>query len=143
MKDFITLIRRFVPPYKKQVVLNIFFNVLSAFLNVFSFMFIIPILQILFKIEINNYEYIPFDTSSIGAMFDFGVIKNNFYWYMTDIMDKHSAGTALLTLGLFFVLMTLLKTLTVYLSGYFIVSVRTGVVRDIRKQINDKILSLH
>ncbi len=142
MKDFITLIRRFVPPYKKQVVLNIFFNVLSAFLNVFSFMFIIPILQILFKIEINNYEYIPFDTSSIGAMFDFGVIKNNFYWYMTDIMDKHSAGTALLTLGLFFVLMTLLKTLTVYLSGYFIVSVRTGVVRDIRKQINDKILSL-
>ncbi len=76
-------------------------------------------------------------------MFNFGVIKNNFYWYITDLMDKYSASTALLVLGLFFVTMTLFKTLTVYLSGHFIVSVRTGgVVRDIRKQINDKILSL-
>ncbi|NDV78558.1 ABC transporter ATP-binding protein [Dysgonomonas sp. 511] len=142
MKDFIVLIKRFVPPYKKQVVLNVFFNILSAILNVFSFMFIIPILQILFKIEINNYQYMPIDTSSLSKMLDFGVLKNNFYWYITDLTDKYSASTALLVLGLFFVSMTILKTLTVYLSGHFIVSVRTGVVRDIRKQINDKILSL-
>ncbi|MDR2956176.1 MAG: ABC transporter ATP-binding protein/permease [Prevotella sp.] len=142
MKDFITLIKRFIPPYKKQVGLNIFFNILSAFLNVFSFMFIIPILEILFKMEKKEYEYIPIDTSSLSAMFDFGVIKNNFYWYMTDIMDKYPGGTVLLILGLFLVFMTLLKTVTVYLSGYFIVAVRTGVVRDIRKQINDKVLSL-
>jgi len=142
MKDFITLIRRFIPPYKKEVSWSFIFNILSAFFNVFSFMFIIPILQILFKTDIEQYEYIPVDTSSFVTMFDFSVLKNNFYWYMTDIMDKHPGGTVLLLLGLFLVTMTILKTLTVYLASYFIVAVRTGVVRDIRKQINDKILSL-
>ncbi|MDR1881715.1 MAG: ABC transporter ATP-binding protein/permease [Prevotella sp.] len=142
MKDFISLIRRFVPPYKKQVGLNIFFNILSAFLNVFSFLFIIPILQILFKTDIQKYEYIPVNTNDITSLVDFGTIKNNFYWYTSNMMDTHSGGTVLLVLGLFLVIMTLLKTLTLYLSGFFIVSVRTGVVRDIRKQINDKVLSL-
>ncbi|WP_108822677.1 ABC transporter ATP-binding protein [Dysgonomonas sp. Marseille-P4361] len=142
MKDFITLIRRFVPPYKKEVLLNIFFNILSAFLNVFSFMFIIPILEVLFKTDIKEYEYIPIDTSSLASIFDFNILKNNFYWYMTDIMDKYPGGTVLLVLGLFLVVMTIFKTIAVYLASYYIVSVRTGVVRDIRKQINDKILSL-
>lgn len=142
MKDFITLIRRFVPPYKKEVFLNIFFNILSAFLNVFSFMFIIPILEVLFKTDIKEYEYIPVDTSSLASIFDFNILKNNFYWYMTDIMDKYPGGTVLLVLGLFLVVMTIFKTIAVYLASYYIVSVRTGVVRDIRKQINDKILSL-
>lgn len=142
MKDFITLIRRFVPPYKKEVSLSFIFNILSAFLNVFSFMFIIPILEILFKTDIKTYEYQSIDTSSLATMMDFGVLKNNFYWYMTDMMDKYPGGTVLLMLGLFLVSMTILKTVTVYLASYFIVAVRTGVVRDIRKQINDKILSL-
>lgn len=142
MRDFIALIKRFVPPYKKQVILNIIFNILSAILNVFSFALIVPILQILFKVNNKVYEYIPVDTSSINNIFDFKVLENNFYWYLTDIMETHSGGLVLLVLGLILVVMTGLKTLTTYLSGYFIVAVRTGVVRDIRKQINDKILSL-
>ncbi|MDR0825261.1 MAG: ABC transporter ATP-binding protein, partial [Prevotella sp.] len=142
MKDFITLIKRFVPPYKRQVVLNIIFNILSAFLNVFSFALIIPILEVLFKINEKVYTYQPIDTSSMASMFDAKVLINNFYWYMTDITEKHSGGTVLLVLGLFLVGMTILKTLTTYLSSVYIVSIRTGVVRDIRKRINDKIVSL-
>lgn len=142
MKDFITLIKRFVPPYKKQVFLNIFFNIISAILNVFSFALIVPILRILFKVTDAVYEYIPVDTSSLKAMFDMKVLENNFYWYLTKIMETYSGGVVLLVLGLGLVIMTVLKTGTTYLSGYYIVGVRTGVVRDIRKQINDKVLSL-
>ena len=84
MKDFITLIRRFVPPYKKQVGLNIIFNILGAILGVFSFSFIIPILDILFKTEMTQYEYMPMDSLSID------ILKNNFYWFMTDMIEKYS-----------------------------------------------------
>ena len=142
MKDFITLIKRFVPPYKRQVILNLIFNILSAILNVFSFALIVPILRLLFKVDQTVYEYMPFDTSSIGSMLDFKVIENNFYAYLTEMMGIYSGGTVLLGLGLVLVSMTILKTGATYLSSYFIVDVRTGVVRDIRKQINDKILSL-
>ena len=139
MKDFIVLIKRFVPPYKKQVFLNIIFNIISALLNVFSFALIIPILEILFKVDEKVYQYMPADPSKY---FDFGVLKNNAYYYLTGVMETHSGGAVLLLLGVILVIMTALKTLTGYLSGYFIIDVRTGVVRDIRKQINDKILSL-
>lgn len=142
MKDFITLIRRFVPPYKKQVGLNLFFNILSAILNVFSFALIVPILRILFKVDETVYEYIPVDTSSIKNILDFKVLENNFYAFLSDMMSTHSGGAVLLGLGLTLVVMTVLKTGAIYLSAYFITDVRTGVVRDIRKQINDKILSL-
>lgn len=142
MKDFITLIRRFVPPYKKQVGLNLFFNILSAILNVFSFALIVPILRILFKVDETVYEYIPVDTSSIKNLLDFKVLENNFYAFLSDMMSTHSGGAVLLGLGLTLVVMTVLKTGAIYLSAYFITDVRTGVVRDIRKQINDKILSL-
>lgn len=136
MKDFITLIRRFVPPYKRQVGLNIIFNILGAILGVFSFSFIIPILDILFKTEMTQYEYMPMDGISID------ILKNNFYWFMTGMIEKYSGGTVILVLGLILISMTMLKTGAIYLSSYFITDVRTGVVRDIRKQINDKILSL-
>ncbi|MFV0537411.1 MAG: ABC transporter ATP-binding protein [Dysgonomonas sp.] len=142
MKDFITLIRRFVPPYKKQVGLNLFFNILSAILNVFSFALIVPILRILFKVDETVYEHIPVDTSSIKNILDFKVLENNFYAFLSDMMSTHSGGAVLLGLGLTLVVMTMLKTGAIYLSAYFITDVRTGVVRDIRKQINDKILSL-
>ncbi|MFT4224174.1 ABC transporter ATP-binding protein [Dysgonomonas sp.] len=142
MKDFITLIRRFVPPYKKQVGLNLFFNILSAILNVFSFALIVPILRILFKVDETVYEYIPVDTSSVKNILDFKILENNFYAYLSDMMNTHSGGAVLLGLGLTLVVMTMLKTGAIYLSAYFITDVRTGVVRDIRKQINDKILSL-
>ncbi|MDR1502072.1 MAG: ABC transporter ATP-binding protein/permease [Prevotella sp.] len=139
MNDFISLIKRFVPPYKRQVTLNIFFNILSAFLNVFSFALIVPILQILFKVNDKVYEYMPMDSSSI---FNFKILENNVYYYLSQTMDTHSAAAVLLILGLILVVMTILKTGTTYLSAYFITDVRTGVVRDIRKQINDKVLSL-
>lgn len=139
MNDFISLIKRFVPPYKRQVILNIFFNILSAFLNVFSFALIVPILQILFKVNDKVYEYMPMDSSSI---FNFKILENNVYYYLSQTMDTHSAAAVLLILGLILVVMTILKTGTTYLSAYFITDVRTGVVRDIRKQINDKVLSL-
>ncbi|GAB6120349.1 ABC transporter ATP-binding protein [Dysgonomonas termitidis] len=139
MKDFISLIRRFVPPYKRQVALNIFFNILSAFLNIFSFALIVPILQILFKVNDKVYEYIPMNSSSI---FNFKILENNAYYYLSQTMDTHSGAAVLIILGLILVVMTILKTGTTYLSAYFITDVRTGVVRDIRKQINDKVLSL-
>lgn len=142
MKDFVTLIRRFVPPYRKQVGLNLFFNILSAILNVFSFALIVPILRILFKVDETVYEYITVDTSSVKNILDFKVLENNFYAYLSDMMSTHSGGAVLLGLGLTLVVMTVLKTGAIYLSAYFITDVRTGVVRDIRKQINDKILSL-
>ncbi|NDV96879.1 ABC transporter ATP-binding protein [Dysgonomonas sp. 521] len=142
MKDFIILIKRFVPPYKRQVGLNFFFNVLSAILNVFSFALIVPILRILFRVDEKVYEYMPVDTSSIGSMIDFKVLENNFYAYLSEMMGVYSGGAVLLGLGAVLIIMTILKTGAVFLSAYFIVDVRTGVVRDIRKQINDKILSL-
>lgn len=142
MKDFISLIKRFVPPYKKYVVLNILFNIFGAFLNVFSFALIIPILQLLFKINDEVYQYMQWDTSTLSGFFDFNVLKNNFYWYMTQIINEQGAGLALLILGVFLIIMTAFKVFTQYLGGYFIIPVRTGVVRDIRKQINDKILAL-
>lgn len=142
MKDFIKLIKRFIPPYKKQVILNIIFNILSAFLNVFSFALIVPILKVLFKVEDKVYEYIPQDTSTLAGIFDFKVLENNAYWYINNMIADSAGGKVLLIIGLALVFMTILKTLTTYLAAYFIVDVRTGVVRDIRKQINDKILAL-
>lgn len=142
MKDFITLIKRFVPPYKKEVFLNIFFVILSSILNIFSFALIIPILEILFKINKEVYEYIAIDTSSLKSIFDMGTLKNNFYYYLTDLMEKYDGATVLIFLGVFLVLITGMRTLTTYVSNCYIVLIRTGVVRDIRKQINDKILSL-
>lgn len=142
MKDFITLIRRFVPPYKKYVGLNIGFNILGALLNVFSFGLIVPILEILFKINSKTYSYIPYDTSSIKGMINTDVLINNFYWYITNIIDEKGTGFALLILGVSLIIMTFLKGTAVYLSSYFIIPVRTGVVRDIREQINNKILAL-
>jgi ABC-type multidrug transport system fused ATPase/permease subunit len=142
MKDFIALIRRFVPPYKKYAVLNIIFTILGAFLNVFSFALIMPILEILFKINDKVYNYIPFDTSSLSSMFNFDILKNNFYYYITEMTNAGSGSTVLLLLGLFLIVMTFFKTAAVYLSSYFMIPIRTGVVRDIRKQIDDKILAL-
>lgn len=142
MKDFFKLLKRFIPPYKKYVGLNIFFNILGALLNVFSFALIVPILEILFKINETVYTYIPYDTSTLSGILDFQVLKNNFYYYVTEMTNLGSGSTVLLLLGLFLIIMTFFKTSAVYLSSYYLIPIRTGVVRDIRKQINDKILAL-
>lgn len=142
MKDFITLIKRFVPPYKRLVFWNILFNILSAFLNVFSFALIVPILRILFKVDSTVYSYIPIDTSNINHLFNINVLENNFYWYLSQTMNQHSGTGVLVFLGILLVIMTVLRVGAMFLSGYFMVMLRTYVVRDIRKQINDKILTL-
>ena len=138
MKEFIQVLRRFVPPYKKFLILHIIFNVLSAILNIFSFMLIVPILQILFKMQEANYTFIPW--GSEGSFKDIAI--NNFYYYVTQLIETHGASTTLLLLGLFLAFMTFLKTASYFLSSATIIPIRTGVVRDIRIALYNKILSL-
>ena len=139
MKDFLKVLRRFIPPYKKFLFLTVFFNLLSALLNIFSFTFIIPILQILFKIEDGaQYAYVPW--TGFDNLKDF--VINNFYYYINQMIENVGPSTTLLVLGLFLTVMTALKTGAYFLSSATIIPIRTGVVRDIRNQLYDKILSL-
>ena len=145
MKDFIRVLKRFVPPYKKYMALNIVFNILSAILNLFSFALIIPILNILFKTDEKVYIFQPWDWDLASwdawkGMFE--LIKNNFFAYISHIIEKDGGAFTLLILGVFLVVMTLLKVLAMYLAFYTMIPIRTGVVRDIRNKINRKITEL-
>ena len=141
MKEFLQVLRRFVPPYKKYLGLSILFNVLSAVLNIFSFAALIPILQILFQVDggIRANDYMTWDG-------DWGTIKevatNNLYYYIQEFIVAHSASAALLVIGLFLAFMTFLKTMAYFLSSATIIPIRTGIVRDIRNQLYQKITSL-
>lgn len=137
MKDFIAVLRRFVPPYKKYLALNIFFNVLAAILTLFSFALIIPILQMLFKINEGTYTYIPWDWSHIND-----VAVNNFYYYVQESIVRFGPDNTLALLAAALVVMTGLKTGTSYLSSYFMVPLRSGIVRDLRNYMYDKITVL-
>ena len=145
MKDFIRVLKRFVPPYKKYVALNIVFNILSAILNIFSFALIIPILEILFKMNKNVYTFIAWewDLGSWDAWKgSIDIFKNNFYFYVSDIIETDGASFMLIVLGASLVVMTLFKVLTMYMAFYTMIPIRTGVVRDIRSLINRKITEL-
>ena len=137
MKDFFILLRRFVTPYKWNVILNIVFNLLAAFMTLFSFAFIVPILQMLFQIDNTHYEYM---TWGAGSFKDVAV--NNFYYYTQVVIESHGASVALACLATLLVVMTLLKVGVTYLSSYFIIPMRNGIVRDIRNKMYDKIVSL-
>lgn len=137
MKEFFVILKRFVPPYKKYIGLNIFFNILAAFLTLFSFAIIIPILEILFKIKETDYTYMDLGSASLKD-----VVVNNFYYYITVVIDKWGPSTALLFLAMMLVVMTLLKTGVTYLSSYFVIPARSGILRDIRNDVYDKIVSL-
>ncbi|MCL1943282.1 MAG: ABC transporter ATP-binding protein/permease [Candidatus Azobacteroides sp.] len=139
MKDFIKVLLRFVPPYKKQLWLSILYNIISGFLNVFSFSLIIPILQILFKINEKVYGFIAWNTPGVSFK-DMAI--NNFYWYISSMIDNYSGSFTLFILGLFLTVMTFFKTGTAYLSLYYMTPLRTGVVRDIRNQLYGKIIQL-
>ena len=145
MRDFIRILKRFVPPYKKYMVLNIVFNVLSAILNLFSFALIIPILQILFKMDEGNYTFMDWNFNA-GSWESWKalpeLIKNNFFWYVSDLIEVHGGSFALIMLGIFLIVATFLKVATMYLAFYTMIPIRTGVVRDIRNQINKKITQL-
>lgn len=139
MKEFIKVLKRFVPPYKKYLVLSVVFNILSAILNIFSFAAIIPILQIIFKTN---------DAATATGYMDWkwdgitDILMNNLNYFVQQIIDAYGASTALLIIGLFLAFMTFLKTGAYFLSSATIIPIRTGVVRDIRNQLYKKITTL-
>lgn len=141
MKEFLQVLRRFVPPYKKYLALSIVFNILSAILNIFSFAALIPILQILFQVDggIRANDYMSWN-GDLGNIKE--VATNNMYYYIQEFIVEYSASTALLVIGLFLAFMTLLKTGAYFLSSAMIIPIRTGIVRDIRNQLYHKITSL-
>ena len=139
MKEFIHLLRRFIPPYKGYLIGATFLNLLSAVLNIFSFALIIPILQILFKMDNKVYEFIPWDATDVTLK---DLLINNFYYYVTEMIASQGASLTLLILGIFLVVMTLFKTLAYFASSAVMIPLRTGVVRDIRAQVYNKVLHL-
>ncbi|MCR5473051.1 ABC transporter ATP-binding protein/permease [Prevotella communis] len=139
MKEFLKVLRRFVPPYKKYLLLSIFFNVSSAVLNIFSFAALIPILQILFQTG-------DAEAATSVMAWDWGnvqeVLMNNLNYYVNGLIADYGPTTTLLLIGLFLASTTMLKTGFYFLTSACIVPIRTGVVRDIRNQIYQKITSL-
>ncbi len=133
---FVMLLKRFVGPYKGSVALNILCNLLSTIFSLFSFALLIPILEILFKTSNNVYEYMPFS-------WDMSVIKNNAYCWVSNYISQEGAMKTLMLMSVMLVLMTLLKTGVAYLASYFIIPMRTGLIRDIRNLLYDKIVDLH
>ena len=137
IKQFLQLVKRFLPPYKKYLVWNLLLNVLAQVLNVFSFALIIPILQTLFKVSKTTYEYIPWGTVNIVD-----AAKNNFYWYMNLLIDERGALWVLIMSGLMLIILTALKTACYFGSAATLIPLRTGVVRDMRSLVYDKVLHL-
>lgn len=139
MRDFIMVLRRFVPPYKKYLVLTIIFNILSAILNIFSFAALIPILQILFQTEAmsQTYELMPWTLDNIKD-----VASNNMNYYMFQLIGALGQNTTLLIIGLFLAFTAGLKTFCYFLSSATVIPMRTGIVRDMRNMIYHKITSL-
>lgn len=139
MKEFLLVLRRFVPPYKKYLVLTVVFNILSALLNIFSFAAIIPILQILFKTDNAAHATRLMEWGEAGFK---EVLANNGDYYVNQLIAHVGATTTLLLIGLFLAVMTFFKTGSYFLSSAMIIPIRTGVVRDIRNQLYRKITSL-
>ena len=139
MREFLNVLRRFVPPYKKYLVLSVVFNILSAVLNIFSFAALIPILQILFQTS-------DAETATALMAWDWGniqaVLMNNMNYHVNGLIDQFGQTTTLLFIGLFLAVMTFLKTGAYFLSAATIIPIRTGVVRDIRNQLYQKITAL-
>lgn len=139
MKEFFRMLRQYVKPYKSYMAGSLLFNLLSALLNVFSFISIIPMLQLLFGIDQNRYEFIPWSAAGMSMK---DIIINNMYWYTTELMDEYGAASTLLAIGLFLVIMTFLKTGCYFASVAIMMPLRTGIVRDIRMKVYHKIVSL-
>ena len=141
------LIRRFIAPYYKGYLsLAVLFNILSALLNLVAFALVMPILNILFQIEERVTTYIPFSSLDLTTQAGWSqmkeVVTNNFGYFVSQLIETEGASYTLIILGVYLVLMTLLKVGATYLGGFFLVPIRTGVVRDLRNQLNAKILAL-
>lgn len=137
MKEFIVILRRFVPPYKTYLILNIIFNILAAFLTLFSFALIIPILDMLFNGGGTEYHFMEWGSGNLKD-----VAINNFYYSAYYCKETYGASTTLAMLAVALVVMTLFKTGATYLSSHFLIPIRSGIVRDIRNFVYDKIVSL-
>ncbi|MBR3565186.1 MAG: ABC transporter ATP-binding protein [Paludibacteraceae bacterium] len=138
---FFELLKRFIPPYKKDVVLNILFNLLSTVLSLFSFATIIPVLQILFGINERVAQNMSFDAVSTVDEW-LSVVKNNMFYWLQMQIDERGAGWVLFLLGLALVVMTFLKVATSYMASYFMIPIRTGVLRDLRRMLYNKVIEL-
>ncbi len=141
MNNFFRLLRRFIPPYRGQLALNICFNLLSTVLSLFSFAAIIPVLQILFGINAGIETYQPVVWAN-GLEAVMQVLKNNLYCWISLQIMQGGAGMVLFLLGVFLVMMTGLKCAAAFFASFFMIPIRTGVLRDLRQQLYDKILSL-
>ena len=139
MKEFLNVLRRFVPPYKKYLVLSVVFNILSAILNIFSFAALIPILQILFQTGDAEAAtgYMAWDWGNVQD-----VLMNNLNFFVTGLIADDGQTTTLLFIGLFLAFTTAMKTGAYFASSATIIPIRTGVVRDIRNQLYQKITAL-
>lgn len=138
---FLKLLRRFVPPYKGEMALNILFNLLSTILSLFSFAAIIPVLQILFGLSETTTQHI--DLATVSSLSEWvSALKNNLYFWMESQIAIHGGGYMLFLLGVFLVVMTGCKCLTAWLANFYMVPIRTGVLRDLRKSLYDKVVSL-
>ena len=137
LKSFFRLIKRYLPPYRGYLVWNLVLNVLAQVLNVFSFALLIPILQTLFKVSQQVYTFMPWDSGNI-----IDAAKNNFYYYMNVLIDSRGALWVLIMSGLLLIVMTLLKTACYFGSSATLIPLRSGMVRDIRREVYDRVLHL-
>ena len=137
IKQFLSLIRRFIPPYRKYLISNLVLNFLAQILNVFSFTLLIPILQILFQVSDATYEHMTWADGNVAD-----VIKNNFYYYMNHFIETRGALWVLIASGVVLIVMTFLKTACYFGSSATLIPLRTGVVRDIRIQVYNKVMGL-
>lgn len=138
IKEFFSLLKRYIKPYRKYLTWAVILNFLSQWLNVFSFLTLVPILNILFKIDTTKYEYIPMDIHNLNK----DVLVNNGYYYINYIIDQYGAFITLVFMGLVLIFMTLLKTSGYFASSAVMVPLRTGIVRDIRIEVYNKVLRL-
>ena len=139
MKEFFEVLRRYVAPYKGYLLGSLLFNILSAVLNVFSFVTLMPMLKILFRIDTQTYAFMAWDAADKSFK---DVLVNNMYYYTQTWMGEFGASATLLFLGLFLITATLLKTSTYFASAAIMVPMRTGIVRDIRNSVYHKITEL-
>lgn len=138
IKEFFSLLKRYMKPYRKYLTWAVILNFLSQWLNVFSFAALVPILNILFKIDTTKYEYMPMDIHHL----DKDVLVNNGYYFINYIIEQNGAFVTLIFIGLILIVMTLLKTTGYFASAAVMVPLRTGIVRDIRIEVYNKVLKL-
>ena len=141
MKELFAFLRRFVRPYRRNLVGSVAYNLLSAILNVFSFALIVPILRILFKINTESYVYIPLSDVH-GGKEVVNALKNDFFCKVSDFVDAYGESRTLLILGIVLIVMTFFKTACYFGSSAVMVPLRNGIVKDIRVRIYNKILNL-